>query len=209
MRKVRESSEEVKWLKNFHLHPQAMFCIFEGFPRLLFVTTENRMTRHQLIPLLAAALVAVGLPSCSSLRLEPADFGWPVESALTVSSANTVEETRYGVTFNVAALAREEFEDTSALIGTTLNVLQSTEGYYFVTGPRFEHVYIFAAGEHKLSLESKVRVMPEREKGRNGLRKPALNQRPPYVELLDDGGLRVLLSSGGTVDKNSAQGGNE
>jgi len=176
---------------------------------IAFGTTENRMTTQRTFPLLAAALIAAGLSSCSSLRLEPADFGWPVESALTVAPANTVEETRYGVTFNVAALADEEFGDTSALIGTTLRVLRSAEGYYFVTGPRFEHVYIFAVGVHALSLESKVRVVPEQENGRKGLRNPALNQRPPYVELLDDGGLRVLLSSAGTVDGNSTQGGNE
>jgi hypothetical protein len=132
-----------------------------------------------------------------------------VESALTVSSANTVEETRYGVTFNVAALAAEEFGDTAALNGETIHVLRSAGGYYFVTGPRFEHVYVFTPGEHCLTLESKVRVKEERENGRNGLTNPAMNQRPPYVELLDDGGFRILLSSGGTVTGNSGKGGNE
>lgn len=167
------------------------------------------MSRKRPIPLLAALLVAAGLSSCSSLRLEPADFGWPVESALTVGPANTVEETRYGVTFNVAALAEEEFSDTSALKEKTIQVLRSAGGYYFVTGPLFEHVYVFAAGDHALNLQTKVRVTPETENGRNGLRNPALNQRPPYIELLGDGGLRVLLSANGTVEQASARGGNE
>jgi hypothetical protein len=173
-------------------------------------TMENRMIRLRDIPLQAAAvLFAAGLSSCASVRLEPVDFGWPVEAALTVSPANTVEEPRQSVTFNVAALAMEEFQDTSALKGTTLRVLRNPDGYFFVTGPRFEHVYVFAASGRVLALEEKIRVVPERENGRQGLRNPALNQRPPYVELLDEPGVRVLLTPNGIAEQSSAKGGNQ
>jgi hypothetical protein len=155
----------------------------------------------------AAALLAAGIiSSCSSLRLEPADFGWPVESELTVDGSNRVDETRYGVRFNVAALAAEEFQDTAALKGSTLRVLRAPGGAFFVTGPGFEHVYVFGAGDGSLDLRSKIRVTPAQESGRNGLRHPALNQRPPYVELLDEGGLRVLLTPDGAAEAPSAKG---
>jgi hypothetical protein len=159
------------------------------------------MVYARLFNLPAALLLAAGLSSCASVRLEPADFGWPVESALTVTTANTVEEARYCVTFNVAALAAEEFKDTSALKGGTVRVLRSADGFYFVTGNGFEHVYVFTADGPALSLKEKIRVVPEQENGRKGLRNPALNQRTPYVEMLDENGVRVLLTSGGIAEK--------
>lgn len=158
--------------------------------------------KHQRIHTgLAALALAVVFSSCSSLRLEPADFGWPVESELTVGPANTVEDVRYGVTFNVAALAAEEFADTAALRGATIRLLRGTDGYYYLTGPRFEHVYVFAAGDGALSLKTKVRVVPETPDGlRKGLNDPALNQRPPHVELIDGPGVRILITADGLAD---------
>jgi hypothetical protein len=157
-------------------------------------------------PLPVAIVLLAGLSSCASLRLAPADFGWPVESELEVSPANTVDETRYGISFNVAALAAEEFQDTSALRESRIHVLRSTDGSYFVTGAGFENVYIFTADGQALALREKVRVMPEQENGRKGLHKPALNQRPPYVELLDDTGLHLLLTPNGIADQSPAKG---
>jgi hypothetical protein len=164
---------------------------------------ENHMVHLRAFSLPAAVLLVAGLSSCASLRLEPADFGWPVESALTVSQANTVEEPRYSVAFNVAALAADEFQDTSALKGTTLHVLRSPDGCYFITGAGFENLYVFNADGLALSLREKVRVVPERENGRKGLRNPALNQRPPHIELLDDAGVRFLLTSSGIAEQSS------
>ncbi len=148
-------------------------------------------------------LLAAALQSCTSLRLEEVNFGWPVESALTVSDQNMIEETRYGLTFNVSALAEKEFEDTAALKGTVLRVLRSNEGYYYMTGPRFTSVYIFSPDAHELSLHSRVRVTAEDENGANGLKNPALNQRPPYIELLDGTATRVLLSDDGVVEQSA------
>jgi hypothetical protein len=170
---------------------------------------ESRMIRLREFPLQAiAVLLAAGLSSCASLRLEPTDFGWPVEGVLTVSASNTVEEPRQSVTFSVAALAAEEFQDSSALKGSTLRLLRNPEGYFFITGPRFEHVYVFAPSGGALCLEEKIRVTPEQENGRQGLRNPALNQRPPYVELLDEPGVRLLLTRDGIAEHSSAKGGN-
>jgi hypothetical protein len=140
---------------------------------------------------LGASLV---LASCASFTLEHVDFGWPVESVLTVSSTNSIEEVRYGMVANVAPIANAEFEDTTALRGTKLRVLRSAEGFYFITGPRFKHVYVLSAGPSTLSLYTAILVQEQ------GLRDPALNQRPPYVELVDGPGLRKLLSNNDIVE---------
>ncbi len=119
------------------------------------------------------------LPGCSSLSLENANFSWPVESVLAVNSMNMIEEGRYALVVSVAPLAAAEFGDSTALRGTTLRIIRNAQGYYFVTGPRFKHVYVFRTGEGALVGASVIEVSP------TGLVTPAFNQRPPFIELLD------------------------
>jgi hypothetical protein len=150
------------------------------------------MIRLIKICLVPAALIVMS--SCSSLTLERVDFGWPVESVVTVSSANAFEDVRYSVSAGVAGLAQEEFQDSTALRGAKLRLLRSSEGYYFLTGPKFKHVYVFSPGPSSLVLNKAIAV------SETGLRNPALNQRPPYVELLDGDNFRKLLTSDDIVE---------
>jgi hypothetical protein len=126
---------------------------------------------------------------CSSLTLQRVEFGWPVEAVVTVSNNNMIEEVRHGFSCRVGDLAVEEFKDSTALYGTKLRLLRSSEGYYFVTGPRFKNVYVFAPGAHELVLRSAINV------SETGLQNPALNQRPPYIELLDGDAIHLMLTS--------------
>jgi len=134
---------------------------------------------HTRTLLLTLAAIAVIFPACSSLTVEHVNFGWPVESPLTVSPLNTVEDVRYGLAFPVGGLSAAEFGDSTALRGTTIRVLRNSEGYYFVTGPRFKHVYVFAPKAGTLAQYSALEVST------TGLTAPALNLRPPYVEVVD------------------------
>jgi hypothetical protein len=150
------------------------------------------MIRLVKLCLFSAALFVIS--SCSSLNLDRVDFGWPVESVVTVSNANTIEDVRYSVSAGVAGLAQEEFQDSTALRGAKLRILRSSEGYYFVTGPKFKHVYVFSPGPSSLFLNKAIPV------SEGGLKNPALNQRPPYVELLDGENFRTLLTSDDIVE---------
>ncbi|MDL1893659.1 hypothetical protein FBQ87_12355 [Sphingobacteriales bacterium CHB3] len=135
------------------------------------------------------AALALLLPACSSFYLPQVDYGWPVESVLSVNENNTVTEGRYAISFNVAPLAQEEFENPQALKGKEIRLLRSTEGMYYVTGPRFKHVYVMVPNAGELKLHRKYEV------SEHGLSRPALNQREPYVELIDGGNLRLLMTS--------------
>jgi len=162
-----------------------------------FIHTSSRrlipaMNRLAQIILVAGSIVLFS--SCSGFQLDRVEFGWPVESVVTVSASNTIEDVRYGVSAGVANLAREEFQDSTALRGAALRMLRSSEGYYFVTGPRFRHVYVFSPGAFSLSLYTAIAVSEA------GLRSPALNQRPPYVELVDGDSFRRLLTSDDIVE---------
>ncbi len=75
-----------------------------------------------------------------------------------------------------------------------VRLIRSSEGYYFLTGPRFKNVYVFESGEAELSLKTKIEV------SKGGLANPALNQRPPNIELVDGDSFRKLLSSDDIVE---------
>jgi hypothetical protein len=145
--------------------------------------------------ILLSVLCMLLLLSCSSLTLTNVDFGWPVESVTTVSPENMVSEGRYALHFNIAPVAQEEFNDSTALRGSQVRILRNTEGYYFLTGPRFRHVYVFKAGEQELKKESVIEV------SQTGLKSPALNLRPPYVELLDSDGFRKNMTRDGFAEE--------
>lgn len=150
------------------------------------------MIRLGMIILVPTAMLVMA--SCASLTLDRVDFGWPVESVLAVNSSNTVDDVRYGVKAGVAGLALAEFQDSTALRGVKLRLLRSTEGFYFITGPRFKNVYVFSPGAASLTLNSAIPV------SEGGLKDPALNQRPPYIELLDGDSFRRLLTSNDVVE---------
>jgi hypothetical protein len=140
-------------------------------------------------------VTSLALPSCASLSLQWVDYSWPVESVLKVSQNNTVAEGRYAISIRVANLAIEEFQDSAALVGASLRLIRSEEGYYFITGPKFKNVYVFTPGASELNLKSTIQI------SETGLKSPALNQRPPYVEVVDGKALRMLLTSDSIVEE--------
>ena len=149
---------------------------------------------HSRMTILVMGALALSLPACSSLTLEHVNYGWPVESPLTVSAANTVEDVRYALMFPVGGLAMAEFADSTALRGMTLRVIRNHEGFYFITGPGFKHVYVFTAGTGTLVQSSAIDV------SETGLVSPALNLRPPYIELIDGGSNSRMLTSSDIVE---------
>ena len=136
---------------------------------------------------------AFTLASCG-LTIENVRFGWPVESVLPVGDDSMIQDGRYGLHFSVTAIAQEEFESPGALRGKEVRLLRSSEGYYFLTAKRFKHVYVLKPGESTLKLETSILVAEQ------GLQDPALNQRIPYVELLD-GGKVIRLASDGIAEE--------
>jgi hypothetical protein len=135
------------------------------------------------LPLLAL------LPACSSVTLEHANFAWPVEAVLTVNSMNMIEDGRNAFSVNIAPLAEAEFQDSTALRGKAIRLIRNAQGYYFVTGPHFKNVYVFRAGEASFDGVTAIRV------SETGLNQPALNQRHPFIELLDGSALPRYLTN--------------
>ena len=124
-------------------------------------------------------LLLLLLPACSTVTLENANFAWPVEAVLTVNSMNMIEEGRYAFAVNVAPSPRRNSRTPPPSGAKPLRVIRNAQGYYFVTGPRFKNVYVFRAGEGSFDGVTSILVSEP------GLNQPALNQRHPFIELLD------------------------
>jgi|SRR5690554_2171213 len=134
------------------------------------------------------------LQSCSSLTLKPAGFGWPVESVLKVDDNGFVNEPRYVISFNTIPIFLEETEDSTAYQNKEIRIIRDTKGFYFITSDNFKNVYVFSADDGELCLENKILI------SETGINNPALNQRSPYIELVE-GGRKHLLNADGLINE--------
>lgn len=135
-------------------------------------------------------MLIVLFTACTMLTLQPADFSWPVESALKVDDQGNVTEERYSTGFNTISLFYEEFLDSMAYKGKEIRLIRNNSGSYFITGKEFKNVYVFKANEGTLVLEKKILI------SEFGLKSPAFNQRSPYIELVD-GDYKINLTNDG------------
>ncbi|HSW54859.1 MAG TPA: hypothetical protein VLH59_07205 [Ignavibacteriaceae bacterium] len=117
--------------------------------------------------------------ACSVLTLQPANFGWPIESVLPVDDEGKVTEDRYSIEINTVRLFFEEFQDSLSYKGKEVRMIRDNQGFYFMTASDFKNVYVFKADEGKLVQENKIFI------SEFGLKTPAFNQRDPYIELVD------------------------
>jgi hypothetical protein len=141
---------------------------------------------------LAFVAASVVLTACGT-TIDGVRYAWPVESVLTVGNNNLVEDGRHALTFSVAAIAEKEFADSTSLRGKEIRLLRDTEGFYFLTGKKFKNVYVLRPGTGTLRVCSQIEVAPR------GLEDPALNQRLPYIEMVD-GKMVVRLNKDDIVE---------
>jgi hypothetical protein len=125
-----------------------------------------------------AILFIVG--GCAPLALRPADFSWPVDVVVKPDSIGTVQLTRYQVSFNIKALLFEELKDSVKVTNHAFHIIRDKKWYYFITAKDFKNVYVFTQKEGALELEKKIFISEK------GLKAPALNQKPPFIELVNE-----------------------
>jgi hypothetical protein len=127
---------------------------------------------------------------CSTLRLSPADFSWPVESVVHVQDNGVAKEDRYAITFNAKPLYFEETGDSLAYLDRELRVIRDTLGYYYMTGNKFKNVYVFTMGDGAFNLSNKIAISD------SGISNPVFNQRLPFIELVEGNNQYYLSNSG-------------
>jgi hypothetical protein len=129
---------------------------------------------------ISVCFLATQIIGCSTLVLRPVDFSWPIEVVLQPDVKGNVRDQRYQLSFNAKALLFEELKDSTAVGEHTLHVLRDQAGYYFITAKGFKNVYVFGHGDGTLKLQKKILVSEK------GLDAPALNQRAPYISLINE-----------------------
>ena len=142
------------------------------------------------LPLLLLVITA----ACSTLKLQQADFAWPVESVISIDENGKVSDERYSISFDTGVLFYEEFEDSSSYAGKEIRILRNINGYYFIIAQNFKNVYVFQMDNGAMVLNNKIFI------SEFGVEDPALNQRTPYVELIDGDNSLYLNNNG--IDRN-------
>jgi hypothetical protein len=135
-------------------------------------------------------IVAAVLAGCSTLKLSPADFSWPVESVLKVGDNGMAEEARYAIAFNAKPLYYEETGDSLAYLDRELRVIRDTLGYYYITGNKFKNVYVFTMEDGAFNLHKEILI------SKGGITDPVFNQRPPFIELIEGNKYYYLSKNG-------------
>lgn len=136
------------------------------------------------------AITATIFAACSSLKLTPAEFGWPIESVLKVDDKGFAKEDRYSLSYNTKAMFFEETKDSMSYKGKSIRLIRNMEGFYFMTSTDFKNVYVFSVDKNEFSLENKIQI------NETSLKNPAFNQKFPFIELLDEGNTYKLTSEG-------------
>jgi hypothetical protein len=73
-------------------------------------------------------------------------------------------------------------------------MIRDMKGYYFITASQFKNVYVFEQTEGGLKLKNRILV------AQNGLSEPALNQRVPFIQVVNGKNPAVLLTEDGVFE---------
>ena len=138
-------------------------------------------------------LLIIFSAGCSSLILHSADYSWPIENVLKVDDNGFVTEDRHTFTINVKPLFFKEFADSNSAAGKEIRIIRNNAGYYFITGAGFKNVYVFLPVENGMKLDNTISISENQP-----LSSPVLNQKSPYIELID-GSTKYLLNNKGIV----------
>ena len=128
--------------------------------------------------------------ACSTIKLEPADFSWPIESVLITDAEGNVNIERYSTEFNASNLFKAEVGDSAVVANKEVRVIRDKAGYYLMTSPGFMNVYVFELSDGAFVQTNKIFIT------KKGLTNPAFNQRTPNVELVNEGQIYIIDSKG-------------
>lgn len=148
-----------------------------------------KSTSPALLTLIATLLLLFS--ACgSSVTIQNVEFAQPVEEQLRPNVQGEVTGERSGLRFSIIPMLEEEGMDLDEFGDAPVNIILNHEGYYFVTAAGFRNVYVMEASENQLKSTRIIRVSSDR------LQNPALNQRNPFIQLVD-GDMAVNLTKEG------------
>jgi hypothetical protein len=130
--------------------------------------------------------------ACSSMKLTPADFSWPIEAVLKTDSNGFVQADRYSMKVNVQNLFKEELGLNADYQEKEIRIIRDSIGLYYITSDKFKNVYLFKQNKASLKLYKKILV------SETGLENPYFNQRNSSIELVANN-IKIYLSNEGII----------
>ncbi|MFW6347167.1 MAG: hypothetical protein ACOC2C_00985 [Cyclonatronaceae bacterium] len=140
--------------------------------------------------MLLASMMLLFSACGSSVTIQNVDFAQPLEEQLQPNVQGEVVGERSGISFSVLPMLENEGLSLDEFGGTPVNIIQNHQGFYFVTAAGFRNVYVMETNENELKSTAIIEIGEER------LENPALNQRNPFIQLVD-GEMAVNLTKEG------------
>lgn len=137
------------------------------------------MRLSKLFKALLLICVSVFMGCSQTLIISDVDYSQPIESVLQTNENGVVNDVKSGLSFNILPLQYVETQDTSSVTTKEVRMIRGKEGYYYITSPGYQNVFVMAPEKGILKLKNKILIKEE------GISKPAFNQRTPYVQLLN------------------------
>ena len=125
------------------------------------------------------AAVFMFTSACKTFEIKNVNYAQQVESVLEPTQNGQVEDSRYGISFNILPFQYQEMQDSSSVLVNEVRLIRNQGGYYFITANGFNNVYVMEPIDSGLKLKEKITI------SESGLIKPAFNLRSPYVQLID------------------------
>lgn len=149
---------------------------------------------------IASLIVAVLLTGCKqSMVISEVDYSQSIESVLEPDENGLIEDQKHGLKFNIKPMQYAETQDTSSITTEQVRYIRGQEGYYYLTAPNYKHVYVMAPEEGKLKLKEKLKILDE------GIEKPAFNQRPSYIQLINQASEEVWKINPESIEKEESE----
>jgi len=140
-------------------------------------------------------VLTIGFVGCNdALIVQNVNYAQPVESVLEPDTNGVVTDKRYSISFDVSMLQYAETGDSANVNIDRVHLIRGVKGYYYITANNFKHVYVMKPTKGSLTLKEKVLVSDE------GLRSPAFNFRPPYIQLVETENQKIYA-----LDENGIQ----
>ena len=119
------------------------------------------------------------MSACKTFEVKNVNYAQQIESVLIPTNEGVVNDSRYGISFNILPFQYQEIQDSSSVFVDEVRLIRNSNGYYFITATGFQNVYVMEPIKSELKLKEKITVSEE------GLKAPAFNLRSPFIQLID------------------------
>ncbi|HCT52173.1 MAG TPA: hypothetical protein DF712_06895, partial [Balneola sp.] len=81
------------------------------------------------------------MSACKTFEVKNVNYAQQIESVLIPTNEGVVNDSRYGISFNILPFQYQEIQDSSSVFVDEVRLIRNSNGYYFITATGFQNVY--------------------------------------------------------------------